>query len=158
HMPSHIFTRLGFWDESIASNSASSRAGLEYAQKNFPDKTWDQRLHPMDYLVYAYLQKGQDQEAKKIVDEIAGIQKTQPENNTAGYALAAIPARYAIERERWEEAAKLEPHPPDFPWSKFPWSQSITVFARGLGEARTGNVDSAKKDLTMLETLRDALR
>lgn len=157
HMPSHIFTRLGLWDESIQSNLASEAAGIDYARKNFPDKTWDETLHAMDYLMYAYLQKGQDIEAKKVLDDTFAIKATQLDVKAA-YALAAIPARYALERRQWNDAAKLEFYPADFPWDKFPWSASVVHFARGYGFARLNDAASAQKELAELEKLRDQLR
>jgi tetratricopeptide (TPR) repeat protein len=158
HMPSHIFTRLGLWQESIQSNTAAANAAKQYSQQNFPGKVWDQQLHAMDYMMYAYLQIGQDAQAKAILDEVNAMQKAQPESNTSGYAFAAIPARYAIERGQWADAARLEIHPADFPWSNFAWSESITFFATGLGGARSGNLAIAHKSLDKLAELRDAVR
>jgi len=158
HMPSHIFTRLGLWQESIQSNSAAAAAGKDYAQKNFPDKVWDQQLHAMDYLIYAYLQTGQDSEAKKVVDEVRAMKKAQPESYTSAYAFAAIPARFAVERGLWSDAAKVTAQPADFPWKNFPWTESLVYFANGLGAARMGDVASAQSSLQKLEQLRDVVK
>jgi tetratricopeptide (TPR) repeat protein len=147
HMPSHIFTRRGFWEDSIKSNLASAAAA-----KNQFDQ-----FHAMDYLAYAYLQLGQDHKAKRVLEEIGAVPKVTFEHFVTGYALAAIPARYAIERRRWEEAAALSPKPPDFPWTRFPQAESITFFARGLGAARSGNGAQAKQDLERLASLRRSL-
>src|SRR6058998_3836739 len=108
HMPSHIFTRLGMWDESIAANGASAEASRAYAAIRHRDATEAEELHALDYLAYSYLQEAQDTEAKKIVDVAARVQKTNPELEfSAAYALAAIPTRYAFERNDWAAAANL---------------------------------------------------
>ena len=147
HMPSHIFTRRGFWQDSIESNRASAAA----ARNQFD------QLHAMDYLAYAYLQGAQDVQARRVLDEMKAIPKVTFEHFVTAYALAAIPSRYALERGRWGDAASLALHPADFPWSRFPQSEAILVFARGLGAGRSGNVAAARKDLDRLEALRDAL-
>jgi tetratricopeptide (TPR) repeat protein len=146
-MPSHIFTRQGFWQDSIKSNTASAAAA-----KNQLDQ-----FHAMDYLAYAYLQGAQDLQAKRVLDDLNSIQKITFEHFVTGYALAAIPARYAIERRRWDEAAALTARPADFPWNRFPQSESIAVFARGLGAARSGNAAQARQDMEHLKTLRESL-
>ena len=147
HMPSHIFTRQGFWQESIESNRASAAAA-----KNHFDQ-----LHAMDYLAYAYLQGGQDLAARRVLDEAGAIQKVNPEHFVTGYALAAIPSRYVLDRRRWSDAASLTLSPSEFPWSRFPQSEAVLVFARALGAARNGDVAGARKDVARLEVLRDAL-
>jgi Tfp pilus assembly protein PilF len=111
----------------------------------------------LDYLGYAYLQSAQDRKAKGVLDELLTIRKVQPEAFQAAYAFAAIPARYALERRRWSEAAALTAHPPTFPWSRFRWAEAVTYFARALASARSGNVSSARKDIEKLESLQDAL-
>jgi hypothetical protein len=146
HMPSHIFTRVGYWSESIASNAEAARVAKE--SKDFHDQ-----LHAMDYLVYAYLQLGQDQKAKAVIDEettIAGFTETF----LAGpYALAISPARYAVERGDWKAASELQVRP-----SPLPQVQAISYFARALGAARSGSPDAAKADIAKLAELRDKLR
>src|SRR6058998_3391990 len=108
HMPSHIFTRLGMWDESIAANGASAEASRAYAAMRHRDATEAEELHALDYMAYSYLQEARDTEAKKIVDVAARVQKTNPELEfSAAYALAAIPTRYAFERNDWAAAANL---------------------------------------------------
>jgi hypothetical protein len=109
----------------------------------------------MDYLLYAYLQLGETGKAWDIVQQVQAIGNAQPFNTTVAYAYAAIPARYTIERGDWHGAAKLRFHPADFPWQQFGWCEAIIHFARGLGAARTGNVNDAKDSLQKLETLRD---
>ncbi len=157
HMPSHIFTRLGLWEESIQSNRASAAAAKDYEMKSHMDGAWDQHLHALDYLEYAYLQQGRDFEAKLVVEEISAVQKAMPENLTAAYALASIPARYAIERGHWSEARSLEPHPIDFPWHRFPWPEATVHFARALGATRSGDTAGAQRDLEKLESLHNDL-
>jgi tetratricopeptide (TPR) repeat protein len=147
HMPSHIFTRRGFWQESIESNRASAAAARNH---------FDQ-LHAMDYLAYAYLQMAQDLTAKRVLDEAIAIQKINVEHFVPGYALAAIPARYTLERSRWADAASLSLPASDFPWSRYPQAEAVFVFARALGAARSGNAAGARKDIARLEVLRDAL-
>ncbi|MGR8980430.1 MAG: hypothetical protein ACU84H_10125 [Gammaproteobacteria bacterium] len=158
HMPSHIFIRLGLWQDAIDSNLAAYHAAKDYARDNFPGKVWDQQLHYMDYLLYAYLQLGRTDKAEAIWRETAAIKKTYPENTTSVYALAAIPARYAIERRAWSEAAQLSMLPAAFPREKFGWIEAITHFAHGLGAARSGDSISAGKSLQRLQDLRDAAK
>jgi tetratricopeptide (TPR) repeat protein len=157
HMPSHIFTRLGLWEESIRSNLGAVAASKQYAAKAHPGAAYYEHLHALDYLGYGYLQMAQDRQAKGVVDELLSIQKVQPEAFQAAYAFAAIPARYALERRLWSEAAALTVQPSTFPWSRFPWAEAVTHFARALGSARSGNVAKARKDIEKLEALQDAL-
>jgi tetratricopeptide (TPR) repeat protein len=157
HMPSHIFTRLGHWEESIKTNRASAEAAkAELRQANLDAGSYN-ALHAMDYIVYAALQLGRDREARAVLDEVRQIQKVDTDTFVAAFAFAAIPARYALERRQWSEAADLALHPPTISWPKFPQAESIVVFARGLGAARGGNVASARRDLARLEALRDAM-
>ena len=144
HMPSHIFTRLGLWQDSVQSNLASVAAARKFAAEAQMGGAWDQQLHAMDYLAYAYLQGAQDGEAKRVLDELATIQKSQPENLTSAYAFAAIAARYALERRRWSDAAALDLLPATFPWSRYPWPEATLRFARAVGAARSGHVDDAQ--------------
>lgn len=155
HMPSHIFIRVGKWEEAIQSNRAAYQAAKNYAPENALLATWDQQMHYMDYLIYAYLQIGQIEKAKEILQKIQSTNKAYPENTTSAYAFAAIPARYAIERGRWNEAIQLKAKPDDFPWDQFGWCQAITHFARGLGAARSGHIDDARDAIHQLEALRD---
>ncbi len=156
HMPGHIFTRLGLWQESIDSNSMSADAGVAYSKKMAANGVWDQTLHSLDYLVYAYLQTGRDVAAKRVAEDVATVSKAYPESLPAAYALAAIPARVALERQRWSEAATLTLSP-SFPWNRFPWSEGITAFARAVGMARGGDVGGAEKEVQKLASLRDSL-
>lgn len=146
HMPSHIFTRVGYWKESVASNQAAARI----AKAN---KEADDQLHASDYMVYAYLQLGQDQKARDIIDEMNTVTGFDPSRNTGPFALAASPARYMVERGDWRGAAGLTVLP-----SKFAYVEAITYFSRALGAARSGNPQAAREDIAKLAELRDRLR
>jgi tetratricopeptide (TPR) repeat protein len=145
HMPSHIFTRVGDWNDSVASNIASARAAKT-------TKELSEQLHAMDYLVYAYLQMAEDRKAQAVVAEMNTV-ALEPERFPAPYALAAGPARYALERGDWKGAAELEVRP-----SKFAYADAMTFFARALGAARSGNPAAAKADMAKLIELREKLR
>lgn len=149
HMPAHIFTRLGYWQESIASNIASANSR----------KSARSRLHPWDYMTYAYLQTGQDAEAKRIVTEVAGLKKMENGRFAEAYALAAIPVRYSLERGQWSEAAKIElsPSSADFNWKRFPQAEAVNALGRGLGAARSGDVPSARAEIERINRLRHAM-
>jgi tetratricopeptide (TPR) repeat protein len=158
HMPSHIFTRLGMWDESIAANQASAEASRAYAAMRHRDATEAEELHALDYLAYSYLQEAQDAEAKKIVDIAAKVKKTNPELEfSAAYALAAIPTRYAFERNDWAAAANLSI--PNLPhWSSFPFMEALIEYGHALGRAHTGDLDGARKAIARMQQLRDATK
>ena len=157
HMPSHIFTRLGLWEDSIESNIASAASARKHVQRVKPGAGSFDQLHAMDYLAYAYLQQGQDLKAKQVVDEMLTIQTLDLENFVAAYAFAAIASRYALERRRWSEAAGLELHPPPFPWKSFRYAEAIVAFGRGLGAARTGNTAAARQEMEKLATIQREL-
>jgi len=157
HMPSHIFTRLGLWQESIDSNLASANAGKAYYTRQGKTTVWDQTLHALDYVVYAYLQTGQDKRARAVLEDLRAIPKAEPENFAAAYAYAAIPARIALEQHRWSEAASLTPGTPSFPWEQFAWAQAITAFTRAVGAARTGDVAAARADAQKLDSYHASL-
>jgi Tfp pilus assembly protein PilF len=146
HMPSHIFTRLGYWQESIASNIESGRVAKEAGDLH-------DQLHSMDYLVYAYLQLGQDGKAKAVLDNMNTVTGFTETFLPGPYALAVSPARYAIERGDWKAAAELQVRP-----SPLANVQAMTYFARALGAARSGNPEAAKSDIAKLVELRDRLR
>jgi tetratricopeptide (TPR) repeat protein len=158
HMPSHIFTRLGMWDESIAANRASAEASRAYAAMRHRDATEAEELHALDYMAYSYLQEAQDAEAKKIVDLAAKVRKTNPELEfSAAYALAAIPTRYAFERNDWTAAANLAiPNVPH--WSSFPFMEALIEYGHALGRAHTGDLDGARKAIARMQQLRDATK
>ena len=159
HMPSHIFTRLGYWQESIDTNLRSAEAGQVYAKEVFGQGVgWDQSLHAMDYLAYAYLQLGEDRKARTVVDEIMAFKKVTPDTLAVAYAMAAVPARYAVERRNWAEAAKLELPPATVAWDKFPWTAAMINFARALGKAHTQDLTGAKAEIDKLAATRDTLK
>jgi len=157
HMPSHIFTNLGLWDECIKSNLVALSSAQCYAEKAKIKGHWDEELHALDYLVYAYLQKKDDKLAKQYLDYLYSITETEPVTFKVAYAYAAIPARYVLERKEWKEAASLELFPTNFPWNKFPWQKAIFYFARLLGNVHLNNVNAAQKDLDTIKILYDTL-
>ena len=157
HMPSHIFTRLALWDESIASNLASRAAARERMQRLHPGATSFEDLHAQDYLAYAYLQGGQDAKAKGVLDEVNAAATFDQPQFAAAYALAAVPARYALERRQWAEAAALTVRPESFPWSKFSYAEALIWFARGVGGARGGNVTVAREAVDKLAAIQKGL-
>lgn len=157
HMPSHIFSRLGLWNEMVEGNRASYLAAKsELKETTLGVGTYD-ALHAMDYLVFGLLQEAQDKAAKQYVDEVAAIKKLDVENFVAAYALAAIPSRFALERNDWKQAAALALSPPGLSWDKFPQAEAILVFARGLGAARIGDVAAARRDVELLQALRASM-
>jgi len=157
HMPSHIFSRVGLWEELVEGNRASYRAAMgELSEKTLGIGAYD-ALHAMDYMVFGHLQQAQDQAAQQIADEVAAMRKVNVENFVAAYAFASIPSRIALEHRDWAQAAALELSPPDLAWNKFPQAEAILVFARGLGAARTGDINAARRDLQRLQALRDAM-
>jgi quercetin dioxygenase-like cupin family protein/tetratricopeptide (TPR) repeat protein len=157
HMPSHIFSRVGLWREMVEANRASYLAAKgELKEETLGIGAYD-ALHAMDYMVFGQLQQAQDKAAKQLVDEAGAIQKVNVENFVAAYAFAAIPSRYALERGDWKRAAALRLSPADLAWNKFPQSEAILVFARGLGAARSGDVAAARRDLERLHALKESL-
>jgi tetratricopeptide (TPR) repeat protein len=154
HMPSHIYTRLGEWDRSIASNVSSVEAARGFEREQHLNALWDQRGHAMDYLIYAYLQEGKDREAAALVDTAAGVTAGYPPGSlTNEYALAAIPARYHLERGRWADASRLAVRPaPE--WRA---AEAITHFARAIGGARSGDMAVARRAVDSLAALEATL-
>jgi tetratricopeptide (TPR) repeat protein len=146
HMPSHIFTRVGYWKESIGSNTEAVRAAKASNEGH-------DQLHAMDYLVYAYLQTGQDAKAKGVIEEMRGISGFTETFIAGPYALAVSPARYAMERGDWESASQLPVRP-----TPLAHVEAMTHFARAFGAARLGNPDGARGDIAKLAELRDKLR
>ena len=146
HMPSHIFTRVGAWSDSVATNRRSATV----AQKsNEPDEA----THALDYMTYANLQLARDSEARKAIDEAQAVKGFNPARFTAPYALAAMPARFAVERADWRAAAQLEPQQ-----DKYPFTVAITHFARALGAARSSDAASAQKDVERIAALGEELK
>ena len=152
HMPSHIFTRLGMWDESIQSNLASVDAAKCYAQTAGIAGHWDEELHALDYLVYAYLQQGNNYEVQRLIHYLDTIETVSPMNFKVAYAFATIPARYILENRLWQQAAALEFNE-KVPWKQFGWQAAIVHFARSLGSSRTGDLVTAKREHKSLDSL-----
>ena len=146
HMPSHIFTRVGAWQDSVATNRRSTAVALV-------DKDPDGALHAMDYLVYADLQLARDKDAGSVLQEARGFTGINPNNRGSAYALAAIPARILLERGLWKDAMQLEPRP-----SKFPYTDAISYFARALGAARSGDLAAADTGVQELARIVDGLK
>ena len=157
HMPSHIFTRLGLWQESIASNLASAEAARLLVARMHPGAASFDALHALDYLEYAYLQIGDEGKAKQVLAEAAAAKTFDDPAFSAGYALAAVPARYALERRRWQEAAALEQPKADLPWDRFAYAPAVTDFAQALGAARSGDRARARAALARLEKVHAGL-
>jgi tetratricopeptide (TPR) repeat protein len=157
HMPSHIFTRLGLWDECISSNLKSVEAAQCYAKEAGIPGHWDEELHSLDYLVYAYLQKGDNADAERQVKYLNSIHNAYPVNFKIAYAFAATPCRYMFENKKWKEAATLEIHPANFSWNAFPWQEAIIHYARLLGNVHINNLYAAKLELAKLNQLHDTL-
>jgi tetratricopeptide (TPR) repeat protein len=156
HMPSHIYTRLGMWDEAVAANRNSSVAARAYAAKRQRTATEAEELHGLDYMVYSYLQEAQDADAKDVRDFVATVRKTNPELEfSAAYALAAIPSRYALERNAWAEAATL-PVPALPHWAKFPFMEALIEYAHAIGRARSGDFAGARQAIDRMRQLADA--
>ena len=158
HMPSHIFTRLGLWDESIKSNIDSANSAVCYAESVNPNASWVSEIHAIDYLVYAYLQLGDNARAKLEMDKVKEIKEVFPKDHFASaYALIAIPARLAVENKNWELATKLELPNTNLDWGKATWPKAILHFSRALGFTNTGNSLAAQKELEILISLRNRL-
>ena len=159
HMPSHIFTRLGLWQQSIDSNIASHAASIAYVRKTSGARAFNgETTHSMDYLEYAYLQTAQDGPAKAVVDELFGFQQTAEANLPTAYAVAAIPVRFALERRDWQTAAALSPPQIGFPLERFPWAGAMISFTRSLGLVRTGDTAGAQVEIAQIKSAEDNLR
>lgn len=157
HMPSHIFTRLGLWEEAVNSNLKSVSAAQCYAQSMNIDGHWDEELHGLDYVVYAYLQQADDEHAKEKIEYLKTIEKVFPITSKVAYAFAAMPSRYVLERKDWEAASQLKFTPSDFPWEKFPWESANLYFTRILGAVNANKHSSAKNDYEALQMLHTKL-
>ena len=145
HMPSHIYTRLGMWPETIASNLASAEAARKDAALHHPGASTQEELHALDYMLYAYLQTTQDEKARDILKRVANVQKTYPESDFAvAYAMGAMPARYALERRQWKDAAALQVRPMPFS-SEMPFSDGLIVYAQAIGAAKSGDLPGAQR-------------
>ncbi|HEU5289913.1 MAG TPA: hypothetical protein VFU05_04665 [Cyclobacteriaceae bacterium] len=157
HMPSHIFTRLGFWDDCINSNTSSVSAAKCYAEAAGINGHWDEELHGIDYIVYAHLQKAENKQAQQQWDYLKTIREVYPINFKVAYAFAAIPSRYVLENKMWKEAAQLTISPSDFPWEKFQWQKAIFHFTNLLGFVHTDDLKDANFALTELKNIHENL-
>ena len=157
HMPSHIFTRLGLWDDSIVSNTAAARSAIAQAQRLHGGGGAFDQLHAIDYLVYAYLQEARDVSAQKLVTELTAITRLDENQFAAAYAFAATPARWALERHDWKAAAMLEPQPAWFPWNQFRNVEALVYYARAVGAARAGDAAAARRSVEQIGAIRKAL-
>lgn len=151
HMPTHIFTRLGLWQESIEMNKRSAAAALSHPAGG---KISLHYLHAFDYLAYAYLQQADDEKAKAVLETVNNINVSVQPHVATAYTFAALPARYTLERQQWSDAVSLKPRiPKDYPWDRFPAMEGLTYFARALGAARNGDVKAAQAALDKMKTL-----
>ena len=152
HMPAHTYSMLGLWVQSVESNAKSREAAEEQAARLWPGATHPSVPHHLDFAEYALLQMGQEQRAKQMRDESNAIHKLGFEFLGSYTGLAAVPARFALERQAWNEAAALEPR-----GSQFAQAEAITYFARAMGSARSGELAAAERDVKKLKELRTAL-
>jgi tetratricopeptide (TPR) repeat protein len=125
--------------------------------KLHPGQTYFEELHAFDYLTYAYLQLGRDEDAKRLVEATRAVAQVNQETPSAAYSIAAVPARYALERHAWKDAAGLSVSPAWFTWAKFPWAEALTQTARGIGAARSGDLPLAREALARLDALHESL-
>jgi tetratricopeptide (TPR) repeat protein len=157
HMPSHIFTRLGLWQECIDSNLASEAAANEQVARTHPGAASFDALHALDYLEYAYLQTGQIAKARAVMERAAAAKTFDDPTFAAGYALAAVPARFALEQRDWAAAASLEIPAATLPWERYPYALASTFFARALGAASLGRLPEARKAIDQLASFQQTL-
>lgn len=158
HMPTHIYTRLGDWDAVVRGNLKSAEAALEHPAGEKGELVWDEFPHAIEYLVYAYLQKGSDDQAAAQLKRLHTTARLEPTFKTA-FHLASTQARYVLERRAWEEAALVVPREPaTLEWDRFAWPEAIAQFARGLGAVHLGKVDVAKAAGERLGQLEAATR
>jgi hypothetical protein len=161
HMPSHIFTRLGLWDKAIKSNLAAEAAARSHAVAMGMPGMWDQGLHAMDYLTYAYLQRGEEEKALRVLAELASIKQADPPSPTVAYAVTAIPARVLLERRRWDEAASFE-LPPNLAGlaavANHRWAIANVHFAKAVGAARSNKPELAQAEISELSAIEQALK
>lgn len=144
HMPSHIFVRLGHWEETIDWNERSAEAALVHAEEDGHAKL--HYVHALDYKMYGHLQLGNEEQARETLELVKAVQ-TLPDDMISGYGVAASIARYYLEQHKWEEAAALKPGYPELvSWDAYPETMALYHYARGLGAARTGDLEQAQAD------------
>jgi TolA-binding protein len=158
HMPSHIFTRLGIWEESIESNLLSAESSRCYTEAAALTGAYFEEIHATDYLVYAYLQKGDNLNAKKQYDQVKNLKTFYPANITAAiYPVTAIPTRLALENKDWKKAATLKLQEIDLKWEDYPWQKAIHHFARALGATHTKDFNTTEQEIKILKELHQNL-
>lgn len=158
HMPTHIYTRLGDWNDVIRGNLRAADAALEHPAGDHGEFVWDEFPHAIEYLVYAYLQQGADDEASAQLQRLQATARLEPTFKTA-FHLASTQARFALERRAWNEAALLVPREPAaLDWDRFAWPEAILQFARGLGAAHLGDIGQAQAAGKRLDQLEEATR
>ncbi|HET7708232.1 MAG TPA: hypothetical protein VFK50_01710 [Sphingomicrobium sp.] len=160
HMPSHIFVRLGMWEDAISSNINSEASAMRIARRQGLADSSSERLHAMDYLAYGYLQLGRDRDAARVLANLGAIRQADPPVFSVAYAATAIPARYALERRQWQDAASLKlPGKAETLASldQYPWGRAHIYFAQAVGAARSGQVERARTALDRLVAIRSAI-
>ncbi|MBI4470288.1 MAG: hypothetical protein HY650_13300 [Acidobacteria bacterium] len=158
HMPTHIYTRLGDWNGVIRGNLRAAEAALEYPAGDRGEYVWDEFPHAIEYLVYAHLQKGEDEQAAAQLKRLRTTARLEPTFKTA-FHMASTQARYAVERRAWKEAGRIVPREPtSLDWDRFTWPEAISRFARGLGAAHLGRVGEARAAVVRLEKLENTTR
>jgi tetratricopeptide (TPR) repeat protein len=160
HMPSHIFVRLGRWEETAEFNERSARAALRLAERDPDERGYAamHHAHALDYMMYAYLQMGDGERARETLERVRGVDHGVT-NLGFGYGVAAAQARYYLEQQRWEEAARLEPRMPDvIDWAEVPAADALFHYARGLGAARSGDLERAAAERDRIQAAVRALR
>jgi hypothetical protein len=153
HMPSHIFTRLGLWDDSIESNIASAKSAQDRTARLHPGAGSFDQLHAMDYLVYAYLQEARDHTARRVLEQMAAMTKLDNEQFAAAYSFAAAPQRYAMERHDWAASMRIAPGPAWFAWNRHPQFEAVAHYGRAVSAARAGNLPLARSEIAILAQL-----
>ena len=158
HMPTHIYTRLGEWDNVIKGNMRAAEAALEVPSGDKGQFVWDEFAHAIEYLVYGYLQRGMDDSALVHVKRLQATERLEPTFKTA-FHLASSRARYVLERRDWDEAARLTPRvPASLNWDRFAWAEAIDVFARGMGASRKGDSEAARASSARLVSLDSSMQ
>jgi len=158
HMPSHIFTRLGLWEESISTNINSAASAVCYTESIAPGAHWYQELHAMGYLVYAYLQTGNNELANEQYSYLKSFKQLYEPNFGTAYTAAAIPSRIAVENKNWAAASKIQlPKIPGLEWEKFPWQKALLYFAKALGTIHTNDLKATEEELHLLGSLEQEL-
>ncbi len=158
HMPTHIYTRLGDWDAVVRGNLRAAEAALEYPAGDLKQFVWDEFPHAIEYLVYAYLQEGKDEAAAEQLQRLHSMPALEPSFKTA-FHLASTQARYALERQSWNEAVQIMPRvPATLDWDRFSWPEATVQFARGLGAARLNRLTDTRAAIARLDELEGVTR